>query len=94
MNSPRIPQLRISPLHIQQGLFASLVLLVTLIVGQQFGRWDSSHQGDSQTTQQFIASNAYTTVSAPVSKDAARGLRPVEDTAPVGERRHPRGWVF
>lgn len=40
-------QLRISPLHIQQGLFALLALLITLIGGQQFLRWEQSQQPET-----------------------------------------------
>jgi hypothetical protein len=42
MNRQRLAQLHISPLHLQQGLVAILALLVTLIVGQQFQRWEQS----------------------------------------------------
>lgn len=44
MNRQRLAQLHISPLHLQQGLVASLALLVTLVVGQQFQRWEQSRQ--------------------------------------------------
>lgn len=44
MNRQRLAQLHISPLHLQQGLVAILALLVTLIVGQQFQRWEQSRQ--------------------------------------------------
>jgi hypothetical protein len=44
MNRQRLAQLHFSPLHLQQGLVASVALLVTLIGGQQFQRWEQSRQ--------------------------------------------------
>lgn len=88
MNSQRIAQLRI-----QQGLFVSLALLVTLVVGQQFERWDS-HRNVHQIKQPFMTSSAYTNVSAAAPKDVALSLQPVEGEAPVSERPHPQSWVF
>jgi hypothetical protein len=93
MNNSRIAQLRISPLHIQQGLFVSLALLITLIVGQQFERWDS-HRNVHQIKQSFMTGSAYTNVSAAAPKDVALSLQPVEGETPVSERPHPQSWVF
>ena len=44
MSRQRAAQLRISPLHIQQGLFGVLALLITLIAGQQFLLWQQAQQ--------------------------------------------------
>ncbi|PHX52470.1 hypothetical protein AO354_28920, partial [Pseudomonas syringae pv. syringae] len=70
MNSQRIAQLRISPLHIQQGLFLLLALLVTLIAIQQFQRWNQANEA-AQPKQQFIqtSSISYRGVSAPAVND-------------------------
>ena len=40
MNRQRVANLHLSPVYIQQGLFAVLALLITLIGGQQFLRWE------------------------------------------------------
>lgn len=56
MNSQRIAQLRISPLHVQQGLFLLLALLVTLIAIQQFQRWSQANEA-TETRQQIIHSS-------------------------------------
>lgn len=93
MNRQCLAQLRISPLHIQQGLFASLALLVTLIVGQQFQRWEH-HQDALPIHQQFNASRSYTMVSAPAVKDAALSFQPVQGTASASEQPHQQSWVF
>ena len=39
MTRQSLNQLRVSPLRLQQGLFASLALMVTLIGGQQLQHW-------------------------------------------------------
>ena len=55
MNRQRLTQLRISPLHIQQALFASLALMVTLIAIQLFQHWENSRES-AQIKQQFTYS--------------------------------------
>jgi len=93
MNSQRFAQLRISPLRLQQGLFASLALLVTLVVGQQFQRWDS-HQETLQIQQPFTPSHTYNTVSAPVSKETALSFQPVQGVTATAELPRQQSWVF
>jgi hypothetical protein len=44
MTRQSLNQLRVSPLRLQQGLFASLALMVTLIGGQQLQHWQQSQQ--------------------------------------------------
>ena len=100
MNSKRFAQMRISPLHIQQMLFATLAVLVTLIAIQQFQRWDNNRaamQEATQIKQQFTYSQSYTTASAPLARDTALSFTPVEGTAPVSEmpqQQQQQSWVF
>jgi hypothetical protein len=97
MNSQRFAQLRISPLLIQQGLFAILALLVTLIAIQQFQHWDNSRAA-TQSKQQFTYSQSWsqpqTSASAPMIKDMALSLQPVDGAAPVSEMPQRQTWVF
>ena len=44
MTRQSLSQLRVSPLRLQQGLFASLALMVTLIAGQQLQHWQERAQ--------------------------------------------------
>jgi hypothetical protein len=62
MNRQRAAQLRLSPLHFQQGLFGVFALLVTLIAGQQFLRWEQSQQ---QEAPRVSFQHATQTTSAP-----------------------------
>lgn len=96
MNSQRFAQMRISPLHIQQGLFASLALLATLIAGQQFEHWSHQAQQAVQIHHQFVGGRAYSTVSAPVTKEPALSFQSAQEqeTAPAVEQPHQQSWVF
>lgn len=94
MNGQRLAQLRISPLHIQQGLFASLALLATLVAGQQFERWSHHAQDAVQVHHQFVTGRAYSNVSASASKESALSFQPAQETTPEGEQPHPQSWVF
>lgn len=93
MNRQRFAQLRISPLHIQQGLFVILSLLITLIAIQQFQRWSNAHE-TIQIKQPFTYSQSYSTAGAPVAKDTALSLMPVDGKAPVSEMSQRQSWVF
>jgi hypothetical protein len=98
MNSQRLAHLRISPLHIQQGLFASLALLATLIVGQQFEYWSHQTQQAVQVHHPFVSGRAQSisTVSAPVTKEPALSFQSAQEqeTAPAVEQPHQQSWVF
>ncbi|WP_122350275.1 hypothetical protein [Pseudomonas coronafaciens] len=99
MNSQRIAQFRISPLHLQQGLFLLLALLVTLIAIQQFQRWNPSSEA-AQTIQPFIHSNSnsnsisYREVSASATKGMSSSVRPVDRLVSVDEVAPQQKWVF
>lgn len=93
MTSQRIAHLRISPLHIQQGLFAIFALLVTLVVGQQFGRWNEHHD-PVQISQHIPVAHSYSTVSASPSIAMVQKYQSAQVTAPVTEQVHTQTWVF
>ncbi|MGV8919009.1 MAG: hypothetical protein ACOH2R_14615 [Pseudomonas sp.] len=94
MNSQRLAQVRISPLYLQQGLFASLALFVTLIAGQQFERWDQHHEASAVHQQLIAASRNYSTVSAPASQDTALSFQAAQEVVPTAEQPHSQSWVF
>ena len=95
MNRQRLAQMHISLLHIQQGLFASLALLVMLIGGQQFQRWGQSQQEMAlrlpphYTNQMhFSALSSQFTDSAPVH------LMGVDQAQAAVESIPQERWVF
>ncbi|OUM05216.1 hypothetical protein BW686_22160 [Pseudomonas syringae] len=95
MNSQRLAQFRMSPLHIQQGLFLLLALFVTLIAIQQFQRWSQANEA-TQIKQPFIHSNniSYREVSASANRDMSSSVRPVDGLVSVNEVAPQQKWVF
>lgn len=57
MNSLRIAQLHLSPLRVQQGLIASLIVLLTLLATQQLQRWDQAQEA-AAIRQSFISQSS------------------------------------
>jgi hypothetical protein len=93
MNSNLFTSLRISSLHLQQGLFASLALLITLIAIQQYSQWSAAREATS-ALQPFTYSQSFTHVSASVARDTALSLMPVDRKAPADEMKPQQTWVF
>mgnify|MGYP003659079426 CR=1 FL=1 len=94
MTRQHLSQLRVSPLRMQQGLFASLALMVTLIAGQQMQHWQQSQpQAPVMTQTHFssIESRAVGSVSADVT---AKQLRVADQDSTLGELPTQERWVF
>ena len=97
MNTQRLAVLRISPLHLQQGLFASLALMVTLIVVQQFVHWNQNQQPAQipHSYNQFSHIAPFAKASALKATDVGLSLQPVDDAATgVEQAPRPQSWVF
>lgn len=97
MNSLHFAKSKVSPAHIQQGLFLSLALLITLIVVQQVVHWTSAHQAAQVSHVSMIHPTPFTAVTAPFTKDAALSFTSVENQAAakeVGEMPQRQSWIF
>ncbi|MBN3863238.1 hypothetical protein HCU66_13460 [Pseudomonas frederiksbergensis] len=95
MNRQGAARLRISSLHIQQGLFALLALLITLVGGQQLMRWEQSQQ--PEPVHQSIPHAPQTHFSAlgdNLTDSAAIRMMDVDQTQPVDETPAQERWVF
>ncbi len=93
MNNWHIAHLRISSLHIQQGLFLLLALLVTLIAVQQFERRDHSREA-ARTQQQIIkVSTSYQSLTRTAQINELEA-RPVDGVVSVNEVVTPQKWIF
>ena len=94
MNIQRLAQMRISPLHLHQGLFASLALMITLIAAQQFNHWNQSDAA-TQTQPLYRHAAPVATATALKAQDVALSFQSVDETADV-EAQSPRAqsWVF
>ncbi|MGC5701574.1 hypothetical protein J4P02_15365 [Pseudomonas sp. NFXW11] len=91
MNRQRLAQLRIAPRPLQQGLFASLALLVTLIAGQQFLRWQDSQAPAVQVPLHHFTQSHFSSLGNRSAEVAPAQLMVVDEAqrAPRQER-----WVF
>jgi hypothetical protein len=87
--------LRISPLHIQQGLFAVLALLITLIGGQQFQSWNQSQQQDAiRVSIQHPIQTHFSAASSNQADLAPMRMMDVDQAQPVDEMPRQERWVF
>ncbi|WP_296260489.1 MULTISPECIES: hypothetical protein [unclassified Pseudomonas] len=95
MNTQRLAALRISPLHLQQGLFASLALMITLIIVQQFAHWNEKNQPVVHIQHSYSHTAPFAKATALKATDVGLSLQPVDDAAAAIEQA-PRqeSWVF
>jgi len=94
MNTQRLAALRIPPLHLQQGLFASLALMITLIAAQQFAHW-SQKQDVTQVRHAYSHSAPFAKATALKATDVGMNLQSVEDaSAATQEMPRQQSWVF
>ncbi|ROM48092.1 hypothetical protein BK648_15080 [Pseudomonas poae] len=96
MTRQRLSQLHISPLRLQQGLFASLALMVTLIAGQQMQHWQQSR---AQQTPQFerpmmTQTHFSSFESRSLNSMTAPQLRVADQDSTLGELPVQERWVF
>ncbi|MEX3774783.1 hypothetical protein [Pseudomonas sp. MYb118] len=96
MNRQRAAQLRISPLHIQQGLFALLALLITLIGGQQLLSWQLSQQPEApRVSFQYPTQTHFSAVrGTPADNNSAMRMVDVDQAQPLDEMPRQERWVF
>lgn len=97
MNGLHLAKSIFSPAYLQQGLFLSLALLVTLIVVQQIVHWTPATQAAPVNHVSMIHHAPFTPVAAPVVKDMALSFTPVQNQAAakeVGEMPQRQSWVF
>ncbi|WP_283182369.1 hypothetical protein [Pseudomonas svalbardensis] len=95
MSRQRAAQLRISPLHIQQGLFAVLALLITLIAGQQFQRWEQNqHQEAPRLLIQHPTQTHFSAASSNQADGPPMRMMDVDQAQPADEMPRQERWVF
>ncbi|MDI2592979.1 hypothetical protein NYP20_00235 [Pseudomonas sp. N3-W] len=95
MNRQRAAQMRISPLHIQQGVFLLLALLVTLVVGQQLMSWHYSQQTEApHVSIQHATQTHFSAVSSSQAENAPMRMMEVDQPQPVDDLPRQERWVF
>ncbi|WP_309675567.1 hypothetical protein [Pseudomonas sp.] len=95
MSRQRAAQLRISPLHIQQGLFAVLALLITLIAGQQFQLWEQNQQQEApRLSIQHPTQTHFSAASSNQADSPPMRMMDVDQAQPADEMPRQERWVF
>ncbi|MCP1442422.1 hypothetical protein J3D54_001554 [Pseudomonas sp. GGS8] len=95
MNRQSAAQFRLSPLQAQQGLFALLALLITLIGGQQYMRWEQSQQPEAPHLSIALAPQShFSAVSSNPADNASMLMMGVDQARPVDETPSQELWVF
>lgn len=94
MTRQSLSQLRVSPLRLQQGLFASLALMVTLIGGQQLQHWQQSQQQIPQFERPSMTQTHFRSVGSVPADATAPQLRMVDQESALSELPSQERWVF
>ncbi|MFL1494139.1 hypothetical protein [Pseudomonas antarctica] len=94
MTRQSLSPFRVSPLRLQQGLFASLALMVTLIAGQQFQHWQQSQQQAPQFERPVMNQTHFRSVGSVTADVTAPQLRVVDQDSTLGELPAQERWVF
>ncbi|WP_339452639.1 hypothetical protein [Pseudomonas sp. JAI120] len=91
MTRQSLSQLRVSPLRLQQGLFASLALMVTLIAGQQL---QQSPQQVPSFDRPVTAQTHFSSIGSRTADVTAPQLRVADQDSTLGELPTQERWVF
>ncbi|WP_338479110.1 hypothetical protein VRB67_00455 [Pseudomonas trivialis] len=94
MTRQSLSQLRVSPLRLQQGLFASLALMVTLIGGQQLQHWQQSQQQVPQFDRPAMTQNHFRSIASATADVTAPQLRVVDQDSTLDALPKQERWVF
>lgn len=94
MTRQSLSQLRVSPLYVQQGLFASLALMVTLIAGQQMQHWQQSQQQAPQFERPVMTQTHFRSVGSTAADVTASRLRLADQESTLSDLPVQERWVF
>ncbi|MGY2376790.1 hypothetical protein ACW9IB_20010 [Pseudomonas sp. SDO524_S393] len=99
MTRQALSQLYVSPLRLQQGLFASLALMVTLIASQQIQHWQQSQQQIPQFSRPAMTQTHFRpieshSVGSAVADVTAPQLRVAGQDSTLNALPTEERWVF
>ena len=94
MTRQSLAQPYVSPLRLQQGLFASLALMVTLIAGQQLQHWEQSQQQTPHFDHPAMTQTHFRSVGSSRADVTAPQLMAVEQDSVLGDLPYQERWVF
>lgn len=95
MNRQSAAQLRLSPLHLQQALFAIVALVITLIGGQQLIRWEQSQQPEApHISFERPIQTHFSAASSGMADSTALRMMDVDQAQPADDMPRQERWVF
>ncbi len=94
MTRQSLSKLHVSPLRLQQGLFASLALMVTLIAGQQMQHWQQSQQQTPQFQRPAMTQTHFRSIGSASADSTTPQLRVADQDSTLGELPTQQRWVF
>ena len=94
MTRQSLSQLRVSPLRLQQGLFASLALMVTLIAGQQLQHWQERAQPAPQFERPVMTQTPFRSIGSASADVTGPQLSLVDQGSTLDELPAHDRWVF
>ncbi|OZY61430.1 hypothetical protein CJF39_01075 [Pseudomonas lundensis] len=94
MNRLGLSRIRLSSLHLQQGLFASLALLVTLIGGQQLVRFEHATQPVQTVLHQPAQQTQFSAIGSSAEVISGYALTAADETQIANTEVPQERWVF
>ena len=94
MNRQEFSNMRVTSLHLQQGLFASLALSVTLIGGQQWARWESTSQPVTTALHSAAPQQHFKSFGSVAEGSGQFALAASDETQIANTQPLPERWVF
>ena len=94
MNRLGLSRIRVSSLQLQQGLFASLALLVTLIGGQQLVRFEHATQPVQTVLHQPAQQTHFSAIGSSAEVIAGYALTAADETQIANTEVPQERWVF
>lgn len=95
MNRPSAAHMPISPLHLQQGLFALLVVLLTLVAVQLVQRVSPAAEPAPQQVVRHVASQThFSAIGAQAAERNTYHLTPVDQAQSADDLPRQQRWVF
>ena len=94
MTRQSLSPLCVSPQRLQQGLLASLALMITLIAGQQLQQWQQSQQQTLHFDRPAMGQTHFSSIGSVFADATAPQLRVADQDSTLGELPVQERWVF
>lgn len=87
--------MQVSPLHLQQGVIAMLALLMTLIAGQQWARWEQAQPPAPQVMRSVVVHHPFVALKSVADLNNGQYDRVADNETRTAEFEPvSQSWVF